>query len=793
MPTPRPNGHNNDLRDKHILFVNSGGKKKRFTLERARQLGMRITLLNASMDVPASLCDTFIQADTYNHKEVSEKLHRHFKANPQDKPDGAITFWEDDVPLLGKICEEFHLPGNTYDTAIMTRDKHVMRKRLSETGLGGPQFHLIVNQSDLRKAMKTIGFPAVMKPVWGADSEFVILVQSEEEVRSTYAYLQKNCNEKFNPIFKYNRGLFLYEEYMEGTEVSVEGFAQYGIPHVIGINEKQPIKLPYFVEFGDIAPARIEEDTAYEVNKLAESAMIALGVHDSLAHIEIKITPEGPKIVEVGSRMGGDDIYFNVRNVWGIDLVETGLQIALGHHIPPRRKMPKDCVICRYFIPQHSGIISTIQQDKRALKSKDLIHLTLTKDVGDAVLVPPEGFENAGWVVVRGKTYQQAETLLEKIMRSIDINVTKFHRDSSLGRTTRENSLDTASVVRSKIMEASRLAKLRSADLKDVRRMHIGILSNSSSSEIIRRTLVERGFRVGLIDVSEAPLPIRKIQNADFDFVLNLCEASLITPLLGTHVAALLEMLQLPFSGSSPITMGTALDKITVKKLLDYQGIPTPEWDYVEDLEDTIGTELRYPLMVKPARADDYHGIRMCSVVETERELKKQLAVIVEEYHQPALIEEYIDGDEIDACILGSGEEAEVLPIIRSVFDKMPEGYWHIFSSDLWETKHAKALNAIRIEKPARISPKLNKLVSEMALDMFHLFDCRDYAEVELRIDKEGNPFVLEINPNPGIDPTDFLPAAAKLAGYNYGEFLESIIWSAIQRYKDNSSLMPPS
>jgi len=759
----------------------------RFTLERTKKLGANVILLNEVADFRKQAVGHYIETDTYNHDETLDRLKAFLQHHPDVHLHGAITFGDDDVPLLARICDEFDLRGNSQEAAMRTRNKYEMRKRLGETGLGNPRFQLLKTKRDLQRAIESIGFPAVLKPAWGTDSEFVIMVTDPKEAETTFRYLLHNCNEQYNPIFKYNDGMFLYEEYMEGMEVSVECFSQYGIPHVVGINEKQPIKLPYFVEYGDIAPARLDEEDLQEVNKLAESALIALGVTESLAHIEIKITPTGPKIVEVASRMGGDDIYFNVRHVWDVDMIEIGLQIALGERVETKRKPVQDCVICRYFIPEHSGIVSTIQQNKELLENKDVIQLTLTKDVGDAVLVPPEGYQNAGWVIVRGKTYQQAETLLEQMMRSVDINVTKFHRDSSLGKTTRENALDTASILRTQIIEASRLAKLRSSDLQDVRLMRIGIFSNSDAGEAIHATLAERGYRVELIDVGELPLPIRKIQNGKFDFVLNLCETSPNTPFLSSHIAALMEMLQIPFSGSSAATMSMALDKITVKKLLDYHDIPTPPWDYIENLNDELSTELTYPLIIKPARADHSLGIRKRSVVKNERELRKQLAVIIEEMKQPALIEQYVEGDEIDVCILGNGDEAEVLPLIRSVFDQMPKGFWHIYSSDLFTEENAKVLNSIRLEKPARISPKLNKLVSEIALDMFSIFECRDYAEIELRVDQNGNPFVLELNPNPGILLTDFLPQAAELAGYDYGELLESIIWSAIERYRSSA------
>ncbi|PIZ74368.1 hypothetical protein COY07_00715 [Candidatus Peregrinibacteria bacterium CG_4_10_14_0_2_um_filter_43_11] len=784
------------LKGKTIVFINSGSKKKKFTLEIAKKLGANIILVNQKFDVGKKLVDHYVEADMYNHSEVLEKLKLFRERNPEVRFDGAITFWEDDVPLLARVCEAFKLTGNSYHTAVNTRNKFEMRKRLKETGLGNPAFCLVKTKFDLKGAIKEVGFPAVMKPVWGSDSEFVVLVKNEEEAESTLEYLQKNCNEEFNAIFKYNAGMFLFEEYMTGMEISLECYSQFGIPHVIGINEKQPIKPPYFIEYGDIAPARINSQTEWEVIKLAESSLIALGVQNSLAHIEIKITPSGPKIVEVGSRMGGDDIYYNVKNICGVDMVKVGLQIALREQVEIIKKLSTDCVICRYFIPHHSGIITKIEGVKETQKNPDVLKLFIGKNVGDAILAPPEGFENAGWIVTKGKTYQEAETVMNNCMNEIEINITRFHKDSSLGKTNRKNALSSASLTRSEILRISKIEKIRSVDLDNLRKLNIGILTNSDFAmetngkentlgSTVKSVLNSMGYQVHVFDMNKSFIPIKEIQKANVDFVLNMCEAIYNSSLLESHAPALLDMLQLPYAGSNPATLSTTQDKIKSKKILAYHDIPTPEWDYVWDMDDDIRQDLTYPLIVKPSNTDNSFGITNESVVTNPKELKKQLEKVVMGYKRPALVEEYIEGDEYDVCLIGNEEGIEVLPLIRSVFDKMPHSHWHIYSSDLKSGESNHILKTIRIEKPAKIPKKLDKLLTEIAWDVYSIFDCHDYGKVELRVDKNGNPFVLELNPNPPIGPDDFLTSAAKLAGYGYEELLEEIIWMAVQRYKD--------
>lgn len=784
---------------KTVLFVNSGGKKKRFTLETAKKHGVKIILVNERQDVPKRFVDHFIKADTFNHGEVIEKLSLFLEENPTIKIDGAITFWEDDIPLLGRLCDHFKFIGNSYEAAVNTRNKYEMRKRFAETGLGSPEYRLIQTNGDLQEAIARIGFPAVMKPAWGADSEFVVLVNDDDEAQTTFDYLRKNCNEQFNPIFKYNGGMFLFEEYLQGTELSVEAFCQYGIPQVVGINEKLPVTPPYFVEWGDIAPARLTEEQRYEVQKLAEASLIALGVKNSLAHIELKITPNGPKLIEVGSRMGGDDIYLNVKTVWGEDLIKIGLLIACGEKVDFKPKEASEHVVCKYFIPQLSGVITNISGAKELKNQRDVLDLMLSKDVGESVLVPPEGFENMGWVITRGATYQEAQSSLERVFRTLQINVTPYHKRSSLGKTSRKDALSSASIVRRELRRAAKIEKIRRLDPHALKNLHLGILYNStiplldetfvenSRGEEIFKVLRDLDYNVSLFDMSESQLPLKQIQDSDLDLALNLCDAIHNTTSMEPHAAALLDILQLPYTGSGPAAISQCLDKITVKKLLNYHDIPTPEWDCMYTMNDPLRSDLKFPLIVKPANTDNSFGITNDSVVTNREALMREVEKIILEYKRPALIEEYIEGDEFDVCIVGNDVDIKVLPIIRSIFDKMPQGFWHIYGSDSKIDDRDSAYDNIDIERPARIPAGLAQLITEISLDVYTLMDLKDYGKVEIRVDKEGNPYVLEINPNPPLGRDDFLPLSASVEGYSYESLIEELLYTTVQRFKGSS------
>jgi len=785
---------------KTILFVNSGGKKKRFTLEIARKLGYKIILLNATNDAQ-KIATHFIEADTYNHGECVDRVQKFLDEYPKVKIDGAITFWEDDVPLLARLCREFKWTGNSPTAALQTRNKFRMRTRLEETGLPVPRFHLVRTENDLQEAIEHIGFPAVLKPVWGADSEFVVRVDDADDAQRVFKYLKQNCTPEFNPIFHYNSGQFLYEEYISGVEISVECVVQFGIPHVIGIVEKLPMEEPYFVERGDLAPARLAEGTRAKAVKIAEASLIALGVQESLGHIEMKISPEGPYLIDIASRMGGDYLYRWVREIWDIDLVAHGLKIATGQPVDlewVKYREPQCHLFGRYLIPERSGVV-TRQRGLSDSKHGDVFELHIAKEIGDTVLVPPEGFENMGWVVGKGKTAREAEEQVNDFLKHVDFEVVPFSSISSVGKTERKRALSTARITRKQLEGRAKIEKLRKIPKRERQKLHIGVLCNvyaqqngsavehdlTSVGRHIEKALRKKHYNVTFFDMNESPPPFEKILKADIDLMFNVCERVNDNSLLEPHSAAFLDILQIPYTGSNPMTLGLCLDKIRVKQLLEYYEIPTPNWDCVYTQDDEIEKDLRFPLIVKPADTDNSIGITNDSVVTNKKQLDRQVEYVLKELGRPALIEEYIEGDEYDVSIIGNDDTLRVLPLNRSTFKNMPEGYWHIYAYDAkWGDKRSPYWK-IETECPAHIPRKLSNLITEISIDTYNIMDCHDYGRVELRVDKDGNPFVLELNPNPSINVGDCVPDCAKLVGMPYEDFIDEVLHLAIQRYKD--------
>jgi D-alanine-D-alanine ligase len=190
---------------------------------------------------------------------------------------------------------------------------------------------------------------------------------------------------------------------------------------------------------------------------------------------------------------------------------------------------------------------------------------------------------------------------------------------------------------------------------------------------------------------------------------------------------------------------------------------------------------------VKPANTDNSIGITNDSVVRNKEELYRQLEKVLKDIGRPALIEEYIDGDEYDVPIIGSEEDnLRILPLARSIFDNLPSNLWHIYPFEAKYTDDSEYTKIVVQRPPKNISKKLETLMGEIALDTYNILDCHDYGRIEIRVDKDNNPYVLELNPNPSLDREGTFSASAEVIGMDYGDFLEEIIRLAIRRYKDN-------
>ncbi|TIR48683.1 MAG: ATP-grasp domain-containing protein [Mesorhizobium sp.] len=231
-----------------------------------------------------------------------------------------------------------------------------------------------------------------------------------------------------------------------------------------------------------------------------------------------------------------------------------------------------------------------------------------------------------------------------------------------------------------------------------------------------------------------------------------------------THVAAMLEMAGVPYTGSSPLGIGLTNDKVITKMLLRDQGVPTPNFRVMRRGTESAA-DLQFPVVVKPRYEDGSLGLQL---VHEHSKLKQAVEVIATQYAQDALVEEYIEGREIYVALLGN-EELEVLPLVERDFGDRETRLMD------WDAKFG-ATAAVPKICPAQIESGLETMLRDISVATFRACHCRDYARVDFRLDRSGQPFVLEMNSPPSLGMHNSYATAATSAGYSFSSLINGIL-----------------
>ena len=299
--------------------------------------------------------------------------------------------------------------------------------------------------------------------------------------------------------------------------------------------------------------------------------------------------------------------------------------------------------------------------------------------------------------------------------------------------------------------------------------------------------LTKSKHTVVLVPVEQDLLGIHEAIRSDRpDVVLNLCE-SLAGDARGEMlVPAMLELLQVPYTGSSALSLALALHKNKAKEILRARGVPTPDFCIVEHVEDLTQVQLPFPLIVKPSREDASMGIDFDSVVTTRQGLGKAVAKVLRTFHQPALVERFIEGREVYVPLLGNSPRRS-LPLSEIRFGNAFVGKPHVVSYKAkWDAESPEFL-----ESPSELAALPRDVEArcvEVAIAAFEALECRDYGRVDLRVDAAGQPFVIDINPNCDLHPQAGFARAAEAAGLSYADLALHLVDLAWERRHGNQA-----
>jgi D-alanine-D-alanine ligase len=295
--------------------------------------------------------------------------------------------------------------------------------------------------------------------------------------------------------------------------------------------------------------------------------------------------------------------------------------------------------------------------------------------------------------------------------------------------------------------------------------------------EAIAAVLRDLGHEVELL--GDGREMIERLLDAPPEFVFNLAEGQGIGRAREARVPAVLEMLDIPYSGSDPLTLAVTLDKDCAKRIVHSAGIAVPTGVVVgpERLvpEAISEVELHFPVIVKPAWEGSSKGIREKSLVDDPVTLAGVIEDMRRDYRQPVLVEEYIEGDELTVGVLGNNP-AKLIGIMKVLPEFPTERF--VYSLEVKRDFERQ----VRYECPARLSNADTASVAAAALEAFAVLGCRDVSRVDFRL-RDGVPYFLEVNPLPGLNPySGDIVIMSKLAGWKYEELIAAILESAVAR-----------
>lgn len=300
----------------------------------------------------------------------------------------------------------------------------------------------------------------------------------------------------------------------------------------------------------------------------------------------------------------------------------------------------------------------------------------------------------------------------------------------------------------------------------------------------IERALLDADFKVVAYNVKDSFERLFKfLTRRRFDVIFNLVEFFHGRAENEMQVAALYELMQYTYTGATPMALAIAQNKSLAKELFRAHKLPTANSFTVRNMDEFPQRhKLRYPVIVKPVCEDGSGGIDNASIVSNLKALKARVEFVLADFKMDALVEEFIDGRELNVAVLGNGEKRRALPISEIMFEDMPESLYKIVSFQAkWDPLHA-AYHTTIPNCPADLPNDTADRAKAYAMKATEIMGTRDYARVDMRLNDKGELFLLEVNPNPNLSEGTGIARSAEAAKMKFSDLLKHIVNSALDR-----------
>lgn len=374
---------------------------------KAKEMGLNVAVVDFNPQaIGIPYADKYYNASTMDEDAV-------LAAAEDYKPDGIMTL-ATDMPMRGvaKTSDKLNLHSINYETAVKATDKYDMIKAFKEHDVPSPWFFVVDTLEELKEHDSDVTFPCIIKPTDNAGSHGVAKVYSFQELLDNYEYAH-SCS---------RHGKVIIEEFLDGPEVSVEVMVVNGVVNILQITDKITTEAPHFVELGHTQPSQLPMETQEAIRKVTIAACKAIGIDKGPAHVEMKVTNRGPVMIELGARMGGDNITTHLVPLsTGIDMVGSTIKVALGEEPDIEPSLHCGSAIRYFQVP--FGTIKAIENVDEAKQIPGVKQITFTKEVGEESTPIHCSNDRIGFVIAQGATAKDAIKACEEAMKVVQIKI----------------------------------------------------------------------------------------------------------------------------------------------------------------------------------------------------------------------------------------------------------------------------------------------------------------------------------------------------------------------------------
>jgi biotin carboxylase len=403
--------------DNYVLFV-SISKYLDYYVNLAHRLGHKVILLSRKIDIDALIMvDVSVEIELNDKELVMQKVK---ELRNKFNICAVFTTNEYRVPLTKEIAVLLGLahPADL-DAVLKCRNKKLTREKLADKRISPVRYQVVTCSCSAKKFASEIGYPVVVKPSNDSGSRNVFCCRNEAELIEAFNII---ANTKVNHVNEKLDSDIIVEEFLEGPEFSVEAGTDDEKTVIYSITAKMTTPLPYAVEIGHLSPARLEPLIKQQIEDLVRQAIDAIGLRRCVTHTEVKFTPNGPRIVEVNARPGGDEIPRLVHLTTGYDIRQIALYLALGYSL---EEMPRDSIVARsaairFFASEMDGEVMKFYPDN-IKDNSHVLELEFYVSPGDYVTKTVDNFSRLGHIICYDPDGEMADQLVNALAEQIQI------------------------------------------------------------------------------------------------------------------------------------------------------------------------------------------------------------------------------------------------------------------------------------------------------------------------------------------------------------------------------------